>query len=289
MLPRCLLRMKHVYQPGNSPAKKKPNTANSFDLLTDEMTDESYAAAASSSAESPAGGKPGTRSHSTNANGSDIPPTTPPPSGSATADSGSAPTPPAWFKAFELRQEERLDDILGLCREEHKGMCHAISILKDEVDKLSKKLEEADLKIDDLENRGRRNNIVLYRVPEGEEKKNCVNFVEDLLDQAGSTMGKNIQRAHRTGPPLAASKGSRPRPIHIGFTSFKEKEQARKALINYFKSKKDNDTEIYAVSDDYSVKVQKLRKAKIPELKKLRQEGKKAFLVYPAEIRISKN
>lgn len=198
--------MKHVYQPGNSPAKKKPNTDNSFDLLTDEMTDESYAAAASFSAESPAGGKPGTRSHSTNANGSDIPPTTPPPSGSATADSGSAPTPPAWFKAFELRQEERLDDILGLCREEHKGMCHAISILKDEVDKLSKKLEEADLKIDDLENWGRRNNIVLYRVPEGEEKKNCVNFVEDLLDQAGSTMGKNIQRAHRTGPPLAASK-----------------------------------------------------------------------------------
>ena len=297
--------MKHMHTPGDSPAKKKINAGkNSFEMLVDEAADGTdQNVDASSAAGSPgAVGRSPSNSSGRNANSPHLAPS----SYADAAGSGGGPSPPDWFiayesrqraefKAFEDRQQARLDTILGLCKQEHEGIYHEINCLKDEVAKLNKKLVDSESKIDDLENRGRRNNIVMYNIPEGKENNNCIKLVEDLLVQAGIQGASQIQRAHRTGQlPKVSSSGSasnvkRPRPIHVGFSSFREKEAARKALIAYFKSKQDGDPSKYAVSDDYSLRVQKLRKEKIPELKRLRLEGKKAFLAYPAEIRILKN
>ena len=87
-----------------------------------------------------------------------------PPESTADAD---APT--RWFAAFESRLEARFDSLVRECSEVHAGMKLDIDNLKDEVQKLTAALKEADLKIDDLENRSRRNNLVLFNVPEGME------------------------------------------------------------------------------------------------------------------------
>ena len=43
--------------------------------------------------------------------------------------------------------------------------------------------DEIDRKIDDLTNRSKRNNLVFWNVPEGDEKeKGCVQFIEDFLE-----------------------------------------------------------------------------------------------------------
>ena len=115
---------------------------------------------------------------------------------------------------------------------------------------------------------------------------------EATLDPVVLRSADEIQRAHRTGKKSSATTPSRgqkarPRPIHVGYSSYIAKEKSKKSLRELFKSKKfgPNDTSFFA-SDDYSRKVQQLRKEKIPELKRLRKEGKRAYLAYPAEIRI---
>ena len=204
---------------------------------------------------------------------------------------------PDWFRRFEERQEARFHEVLNECREAHGCFRFDIDNLKDDIDKVTQALKQAEIKIDELENRGRRNNIVLFNIPEGMEGSDCAAFVKGLLaeaitDPAVLRSADEIQRAHRTGKKSSATTPSRgqkarPRPIHVGYSSYIAKEKSKKSLRELFKSKKfgPNDTSFF-VSDDYSRKVQQLRKEKVPELKRLRKEGKRAYLAYPAEIRI---
>lgn len=202
---------------------------------------------------------------------------------------------PIWFRRFEQRQEVRFQEVLKECSETHAGLQFDIDNLKDEVSKITQVLKMAEIKIDELENRGRRNNIVLFNIPEGMEGNNCAAFINSLITEASTDpailgAAKEIQRAHRSGkknPVHSGGERARPRPIHVGYSSFQAKEKSKKCLRELFKSKKfgPNDASFF-VSDDYSRKVQQLRKEKVPELKRLRKEGKRAYLVYPAEIRI---
>ena len=194
---------------------------------------------------------------------------------------------PVWFKHFEQRQDERFKDIMEQSKAMYEGLQLEVNNLKDEVKDLKEKLKYCDIKIDDLENRSRRNNLIIFNLPEGTEGHDCAKFVTSLLQTECNINATAIQRAHRTGK-ISNSRSvaqSKPRPVHVGFSHFVEKEQCRKALLELFKRKKFNDSRLY-VSNDYSLKVQRLRKEKLPELRRLRAEGKEAFMVYPAEIKI---
>ena len=57
--------------------------------------------------------------------------------------------------------------------------------LKEEVSQLSAALKKSDEKIDELENRGRRNNIVLFNIPEKAEGDDCIHYVTAMLRRAG--------------------------------------------------------------------------------------------------------
>ena len=197
-------------------------------------------------------------------------------------------TPPPWFTEFEKRQQARLDRIVELFRQEQAALKFDMDSLKQEVAEVTKKLALAETKIDDLENRSRRNNLVIYNVPEGQEgstSADCSKFVMNLLKAC--SVSATIQRAHRTGPPqddvgsTTSGKRPRPRPIHVGFSSYVEKERSKKALVQSFKKQTENR---FFVSDDFSRRVQLLRKEKLPELKQLRDQGKNAFFVFPAKI-----
>ena len=194
---------------------------------------------------------------------------------------------PPWFRAFEARLESRFDILLAECREKHASMELDIANLKDEVGKLTIALRKSDEKVDELENRSRRNNIVLFNVPEHSEGDDCIAFVKNLLKDAGCPEVKDaIQRAHRSGRP-SREENPRPRPVHVGFSTYVSKEKARKSLIEFFKGKGKKDQHAkFFVSHDYSRRVQQMRREKLPMLKKLKEEGKNVFMVYPAIIRI---
>jgi len=205
-------------------------------------------------------------------------------------------TPPLWFREFEARQEERFTKVIRDNQELFDGlkmdMNSRLVEIGESVNSLKDKLKAAEQKIDDLENRSRRCNLVIFNVPEKAEGQNCTKFVCDLIKQSGVTTINemhSIQRAHRTGKINLSGNDhdgtSKPRPIHIGFTFFQEKELCRRMLAELFKQQKIGNAKLF-VANDYSAKVQQMRREKLPELRKLRAEGKAAFLVYPAVIKV---
>ena len=145
-------------------------------------------------------------------------------------------TPPKWFTNFESRLDKNLSDITNL-----------ITFQSETYDKklidMQKEIESVWDKVDELENRARRNNVVVFNIPEGTEGSgsgNCINFmkafIKDFVDPDLTDL--DIQRAHRTPAGNPNPNASRPRPIHVFFGNFTQKETVRKAVIKAFKAKK---------------------------------------------------
>ena len=192
---------------------------------------------------------------------------------------------PRWFREFEKRQDHRFDSLLKECSDAHEALRFDMNTMKDTVDKLQKQLTEASEKVDELENRSRRNNVVIFNLPEGTEGPDCATYVKKLLKDCKIDQVA-IQRAHRSGPSRQPGHGQpqKPRPIHVGFLHYPEKERCRKALIEHFK-KKEEGPKLF-VSNDFSVRVQQMRREKIPELRRLRANGQQAVLIFPATIKV---
>ena len=108
--------------------------------------------------------------------------------------------PPQWFvqyfDQFESRFEQRIGNItyyyikfeeLNAELVEHneiiKGVNHDVEILRSELKKISDDNESLVSKLDDIENRARRNNIVLFGVPEV-ESENVLQTVSDIFQAA---------------------------------------------------------------------------------------------------------
>ena len=133
-------------------------------------------------------------------------------------------TPPAWFSAYEKRLDLRfttLHECLSAEVNEVKEKCN------QDIEDLRKKLESCMDKIDDLENRSRRSNLVFFNVPEGAEgNASCDAFMSSLLLKVDPNLKFSLQRAHRTptGPrPQPTHENESPRPIHIAFGMYQEK------------------------------------------------------------------
>ena len=163
-----------------------------------------------------------------------------------------------------------------------KGLQVEVKCLKELVQKLTNSLEtktdELSQKTDDLENRSRRDNIVVYGIPEktGEERETWDDceaavrtvLVEDLeMEDAADDGGVGIERAHRVG-----KRGDKPRPIVVKLTHSKTK-----AAILTGARQKLRKSEI-KISEDYSFQVRQKRKGLIPEMIKARKEEKEAYL-----------
>ena len=88
----------------------------------------------------------------------------------------SRPAPPQLFKDFELRQEARFEEITNSYKEAHDALNFDINNLKDDLEQVKTELKQTILKLDDLENRNRRNNVVIFNHPEGSEGPSCIDF-----------------------------------------------------------------------------------------------------------------
>ena len=195
--------------------------------------------------------------------------------------------PPDWFICYEQRLDERFKAIsenLDEIKEKFNAIDFEVEKLKTDIAGLQKENNDLNAKIDDLENRSRRSNLVFYGIPELDSgKEDCVKTVTSLFqDFVGVQINPDhIDRCHRT-PTFRVPSQTKPRIIHVAFSSFKTRELVRKSCIQKFKNKESlfNGHRLF-VSEDFSRRVQLMRKAKMDNFKRLQQQGKKPFFVYP--------
>lgn len=206
---------------------------------------------------------------------------------------------PEWFTRFEAtltRLDSRMDILVQRINnklQEHEEKIQHLEFasgkIEEEVKKL--KLENADLRImiDDLENRSRRKNLVIFGLQES-SREDPLKSVTEFLKFAGVEERdiSAIERCHRTpgGPPRGISQhgpNPKPRMIHVGFATFVAKERCRKACIQKLKSATYGEQKLF-IAEDLSKRVVKLRKEKMAEFSKMKKEGKRPFFVFPAKL-----
>ena len=219
------------------------------------------------------------------------------------ATAADSEPPPRWFirfmKDFDNKWEERfskrLDDLTAKVLEHDDtiaGVTHQLEIMEHEVKNLKKERNDLVSKLDDLENRSRRNNLVFHGISESQnQNENCQNLItkELLVDFVGlSPDDFKVERCHRTpssrmNPAPGTKDRPRPRIIHVAFSSYSEKELARKACVQKFRATKFKDGKIF-VSDDFSKRILNKRKDKMDTFRRLKEEGKKPFFLYPDRV-----
>uniref|UniRef100_A0A147BIZ2 Myosin light chain kinase n=1 Tax=Ixodes ricinus TaxID=34613 RepID=A0A147BIZ2_IXORI len=127
-------------------------------------------------------------------------------------------------------------------------------------------------KIDDLENRSRRNNLVIYGVEESNaetEQHLMEKVVEGFFKSKMSVEVKSLERIHRLG---RVARG-KPRPIILRFGNYNERQNV---LRN---AKKLKGTRIF-INEDFSKNVRMIRKKLWESAKENRERGEKVYLSY---------
>ena len=157
--------------------------------------------------------------------------------------------------------------------------------------KLSLKAERTEVevlkeKIDNLENRSKRNNMVIWGVLEGSEKDSASmeEFIEVELLQCHMKLEEKIEvmRAHRSSFRRNPSEIEmpKPRPIHVYLLRYTDKVNLLKVAASKLKDNKYKESMIF-ISDDVSKSVcddrSKVRKNYLQEFK-ARPEVQFAFI-----------
>ncbi len=146
------------------------------------------------------------------------------------------------------REEERAKE-----QERMKQMQRQISWLED--------------KIDELENRSRRSNLVIKGIPEekGESWIQSECKVQELLEKQLGVTSVEIVRAHRVG----WVQGERPHPFVVKFTNEKEREQVMQAKTKL------KSTQIY-IDEDFSARLREERRQLFAVVRREGEQGRRA-------------
>ena len=144
-------------------------------------------------------------------------------------------------------------------------------------------MEKLEDKIEDLENRSRRNNIILYNIPENSEERpsDCASFVQSFIHdfmKVTSSEGSpiEVERAHRG----RGRNDGKPPPIFARILNWKERQGILREAPRILKEKRYNDLHKIGITDDVSQKERQKRKELMPQREKLRKEGKYAIIPF---------
>ena len=160
--------------------------------------------------------------------------------------------------------------------------------LRQEISGLKKQMDMQGAKIDDLENRSRRNNVRIIGIPERSEGANPIEFLEGWLRETfGATTFSpffGIKRAHRV-PFKPRLPSERPRPLLVKMFNYTDKvtllRKAReKGEILY------NGVKV-SLYQDFSPDLQRRRAEFIPIKRTLQKHKLPYALLYPARLRVS--
>lgn len=138
----------------------------------------------------------------------------------------------------------------------------------------TKQLEQANLVVDDLNNRMRRNNLIFKGVPEEPDEK-WVDTERIINDFVRTNLGFNageIERAHRIGRP----KADQIRPIIVKFLNFKDKT----VILRNASKLKDLQKPRVWIEEDFSARMQLIRKKLRDFARKERNPNEKYAVIY---------
>lgn len=141
--------------------------------------------------------------------------------------------------------------------------------LESTVAKLHCVVNELDRKNDDLENRARRNNLVIHGFPESpdENPEELTVLVAKMITDKLEVQCDNIERCHRVG----SHNEGKIRPIILKILDFRTKANI---LKNAYKLKGSNTY----INEDFSARVRKLRKLLWQHSADVRKNGRKIRL-----------
>lgn len=195
------------------------------------------------------------------------------------------------------RMEQRFDSLqseLSSLKEETRALRADHSGLLKRTEKLERiaasravSATVVDLKLADLEDRSRRNNICLHGLPEEAEGTNAIQYLVKQFGQWSPSLGDpppEIMRAHRIGPPR---RGSKPRVLIMQCLRYTDRNRILKAMRDRASPVEGADKEIRC-TPDFSAFTRGRRRACYPIMEKAREAGFQAFLLYPATIKLSK-
>lgn len=146
-----------------------------------------------------------------------------------------------------LEKQNQMDNRLANLEEsltKIMNQCARVEILERTVEDVKRTVQHQQQRLIDLEDRARRNNVIVFGVPESEnETREDIEqkVVKNIFSEKLGVMVSSVERIHRLGQ----KKQSRDRPVILKLYDFNEK-------VAIFKNcKKLKGTKI-SVSDDYS-------------------------------------
>lgn len=203
-------------------------------------------------------------------------------------------------EARHHRLEKRLDSmqsVLTRHSEEIKTLRMDTSRLQERVaqtDKVAneqlKQIQEVTAKLIAMEDRARRDNLLILNLKEGMEGQNSLAYLNKMLPKWFPSLASSppeLMRAHRLGHPRSTPAGStaRPRPLIINCLRFTDRD----ALL---KEARGNPPEVAGAvlkfAPDYSEYTSKRRRACYKTMHAARLKGFDAFLLYPAIIKLQR-
>lgn len=183
--------------------------------------------------------------------------------------------------------KEAVDNIqirLGDAEQRISNIEDANGRLDNDVQKHDKQIQTLWMRVEDLENRSRRNNVRLVGLKENKEQKGKVmQYVERILSEGLGLTGQEfeIERAHRSMAPMP-DPDKPPRTILIRFL----RSPARDKVLQVCKEKRGIEWEGCKLSffEDLTRELAEKRKEFAPVKRRLQELNVKHRLVYPATL-----
>ncbi|XP_040071679.1 uncharacterized protein LOC115314240 [Ixodes scapularis] len=119
---------------------------------------------------------------------------------------------------LESTVNARMNEVMTALQE-HKG---EIRVLQGEVTSFRNDLQLQQKRLDDLENRSRRRNLVIFGFPEPDRENTEAlrsQIIQDLIGQKLGVTVSSVERVHRIGKKQT----DKPRPVIINFFDYNEK------------------------------------------------------------------
>nr|KAG5713857.1 hypothetical protein BaRGS_024484 [Batillaria attramentaria] len=169
--------------------------------------------------------------------------------------------------------DKKMDTMQAAMQEQMNKMQGELSEVVKENRELKDKVDKLEEKLDDVEGRSRRNNLIFHNIPHPQGRTetwaDCEKAVKKVVkEEMGIEDDVEIERAHRL-------KGGRqtPHPIIVCFSKFKDKER----ILAERRSLRDNESDVF-ISEDFTPRVREKRKKLLPFLQEAKDANKRAFL-----------
>ncbi|XP_075740604.1 uncharacterized protein LOC119185373 isoform X1 [Rhipicephalus microplus] len=175
--------------------------------------------------------------------------------------------------------QKRLDEI----EQKFKVVDSTASLIKEVssvTHLLDKKVKDMEKKLVDLEDRGRRNNLLVFGVPEKQNETQAdleQSVVKGIFEEVLGTKITSIERIHRIG----RSHSRKPRPVILKLFDYREK-------INVLKNGYKLKGQRTSIAEDFSACTRQKRRNLWESTTDIRKSGKKVKLIHD-KIKIENN